>query len=58
MTNQMKTQDSCYGCTLREMSAKPMSRRESLSSGLVPTRSTSVQRLLAIHKAGVFIAKK
>ena len=54
----MKTPDICYKCTLREMLAKLLSRGESWSSGLVPTRSMSAQRLPATHKTGVFIAKK
>ena len=58
MVNQMKTQDICCEYTLREMSAKPLSKRESWSSRSVPIRSTSAQRLPATHKMGVFIGKK
>ena len=41
MVNQTKTQDICCKCTLRETSAKLLSKRESQSSRLVPTRLTS-----------------
>ena len=57
MINQTKTQDSCYGCTLRETSAKLLSRRESWSSWLVLIRLMSARRLPATLSRD-FIAKK
>ena len=41
----------------RDVSKTIVQERESWSSGLVPTKLTSAQRLLATHKTGPFIAK-
>ena len=56
--NQMRTQDIWCKCTLRGTLAKPLPKRESWSSRLVLTQSTSAQRLLATHKIGGFYSQE